>query len=176
MKLDTDPFTINVIDFDNKEMLILSNQTESAIGKNAVIKDNAPSRMITPKIPEKGGWRINKKKRQSAPVSKSSVKKLLDKYTLCKSNNVFSRFGCTKCPSSSSGPGGHEHRRGPVDYFQPEFILPEPIYRGLRHEKRAQFVQAVRQHDASVICGDDEKLVSRTSHPFMRYKCRWHGS
>jgi hypothetical protein len=133
MKLDTDPFPINVIDFTNKKMLIRSDQTESARGKNVVIDDNAPPRIIRPKNP-KGGWKINKKKKQSAPIPKPTVKKLLDKYTLCKDNNVFSQFGGTKC--SPCGPEGDEHRPGPS-----------------LHEERARFSWEARSHEAAVFRG-----------------------
>jgi hypothetical protein len=49
MKLDTDPFPINVIDFENKKMLIWSDHTGYARGKNIVVDDSAPPRMIKPK-------------------------------------------------------------------------------------------------------------------------------
>ena len=66
MKLDTDPFPINVIEFEGKKMLIRSDQTESAKEKN-IIDDDAPPRMIKSKDPEVGVWKVKgqKKYRQS---------------------------------------------------------------------------------------------------------------
>jgi hypothetical protein len=64
MKLDTDPFPINVIDFENKKVLIRSDQTESARGKNVVVDNNAPPRTIKPKNPVVGVWKVNATKRQ----------------------------------------------------------------------------------------------------------------
>jgi hypothetical protein len=135
IKLDTDPFSTNVIDFTNKKMLIRSDQTRSAKGKNVIIDDNAHPRMIKQKSAEAGLWKINERNRQSAPIPKRTIKKLLDKYTLCKTNKVFSRFGGTKCPSYPSGTGG----RDPAGCFQAEFVSSEHMYRRPLHEKRAQF-------------------------------------
>ena len=50
MKLDTDPFPINVIELEGKKMLIRSDQTESAKEKN-IVDDDAPPRMIESKNP-----------------------------------------------------------------------------------------------------------------------------
>lgn len=63
MKLDSDPFPVNVIVFANKKMLIRSHQTESAEGKNVVVHDSVPPRMIKPKNPEVGVWKVNKGKK-----------------------------------------------------------------------------------------------------------------
>jgi hypothetical protein len=43
------PYSPDMIDFDNKKMLIRSDQTESTKGKNIVIGNNAAPRMIMPK-------------------------------------------------------------------------------------------------------------------------------
>ena len=48
MKLDSDPFPINVVELESKKMLIRSDQTESARKKN-VVDDNASPRMIKQK-------------------------------------------------------------------------------------------------------------------------------
>ena len=110
-------------------MLIRSDQAESARGKNVVVDDNAPPRMIKPKNPEVGVWKTNERKRQLAPRPKPTVKQLLDKYTSRKANNVFNRLGGTKRPRSPSGPGGYEHWRGNSYDQQPYFVM-EPAYWG----------------------------------------------
>jgi hypothetical protein len=41
MKIYTDPFPVNVINFENKHVLIRSDQAKSAKGKNVVVDDSA---------------------------------------------------------------------------------------------------------------------------------------
>jgi hypothetical protein len=94
-----------MIEFENKKMLIRSDQTESARGKNIVIDDSAPPRIIRPKNAEVGLQKVDERKRKSDPRPKPTVK-LLDKYTSHKANNVFSRLGGTKLSRSPSRPGG----------------------------------------------------------------------
>jgi hypothetical protein len=60
---DSDNFPTNVIDFENKKILIRSDQTESTRGKNIVVDNNAPPRMIKPKIPVVGVSKVNARKR-----------------------------------------------------------------------------------------------------------------
>ena len=82
MKIYTDPFPVNVINFENK---------------NVVVDDSAVPRMVKPKGPEVGMWKVNEGKK---PITKASptVKHLLDKYTSRKASNVFNRLGGTKRP------------------------------------------------------------------------------
>jgi hypothetical protein len=79
------PYSPNVIDFDNKKILIRSDQAESTIGKNVVIDQE--------------------RKIKSAPKPKPTVKQLLDKYTSRKANNMFSRLEGAKHHRSPSRPG-----------------------------------------------------------------------
>ena len=97
MKIYTDPFPVNVINFENKNVLIRSDQAESAKGKNVVVDDSAVPRMVKPKGPEVGMWKVNEGKK---PITKArpTVKHLLDKYTSRKASNVFNRLGGTKRP------------------------------------------------------------------------------
>ena len=104
MKLDSDPFPINMVELESKKMLIRSDQTESAREKN-VVDNSAPPRMIKPKNPEIGVWKVNGGRRQ-APRPKPIVSMLLEKYTSRKAKNVFNRFGGIKCPRTPFGPGG----------------------------------------------------------------------
>src|SRR4051812_12462290 len=101
MKLDSDPFPINIIKFQNKRMLIRLDRTESAK------EDNVPPRMIKTKNPKIGVWKVNGKKKQ-APTLKTTVSMLLEKYTSCRTNNVFSRLGGVKRPESPPRPN-NEH-------------------------------------------------------------------
>jgi hypothetical protein len=100
------PCSPNVIDFDNKKILIRSDHTESTKGKNVVIDINFAPRMIKLKNLELGVQKVNERKSKSAKKSKPIVKQLLDKYTLCKANKVFSRLGGAKLHRSPSRPGG----------------------------------------------------------------------
>ena len=63
MKLDSDPFPINIIAFDNKKVLIRSDQAEFAKGKNVIVDDNVAPRMIKPKNLEEGVWKVNEGKK-----------------------------------------------------------------------------------------------------------------
>jgi hypothetical protein len=102
------PYSLNMINFENKKMLIRSDQTESARGKNVVIDDSAPPRIIRPKNAEVGLQKVNQRKGKSNPRPKPTVKQLLYKYTSHKANNVFSRLGGVKLSRSPSRPEGHE--------------------------------------------------------------------
>jgi hypothetical protein len=96
------PYSPNVIDFDNKKILIRSYQTESTKGKNVVIDINAAPRMI--KNSEVVVSKRNERNKQVASRPKPIVKQLLDKYTHRKDNHMFNRLGGTKCYRSPSGP------------------------------------------------------------------------
>jgi hypothetical protein len=182
MKFNTDPFPINLVDFTDKKMFIRSDQTESARGNFFLIDDNAPPRIIRPKHPE-GGWKINKKKKQSAPIPKPTINQLFDKYTSRKANNLFSRLRGMKHLRSPSRPGGHERWREnsykqrpyfpvyplwgfspsapyhtrPTSYFQSGWISSRPMFRQYLHEKRAQINPETRPCDAIVVRGGSER-------------------
>jgi hypothetical protein len=59
------PYSPNVINLDNKKILIRSDQTESTIGKIVVLDDSAPLRMINPKNAEVEVWKVNEKNNQT---------------------------------------------------------------------------------------------------------------
>jgi hypothetical protein len=107
-KVNINPFPIDAIDFENKKILIRSDQAESTKEKNVFIDDNAAPRMIKPKSPEIGVQKVDERKRKSAPMVMPTVKQLLDKYSSHNANNVFSRLGGTKRLRFPSLPGGHE--------------------------------------------------------------------
>src|SRR3954469_7470100 len=126
MKLDSDPFPVNMIEFHNKKMLIRSDQVESAKEKN-VVEDNAPPRMIKPKDPEIGVWKVNGKKKQ-APRPKPTVSMLLEKYTSHRTNNVFNRLGGVKRPRSPPRHNNEQCERN--SYEQQLGFLMQPAYWG----------------------------------------------
>jgi hypothetical protein len=88
MKLDSDPFPVNVIDFGNKKVQIRSHQTESTEGKNVIVDDSIPRRMIKPKNPEVGVWKVNEKGKdvlqsRSQHFSGCWIDMLLKKRVMC---------------------------------------------------------------------------------------------
>jgi hypothetical protein len=121
------PHSPNVIDFDNKKILIRSDQTESTNGKNVVIDTNAAPRMVKSKNSDVGVQKVNERKGKSAPKLKLTVKQLLNKYTLHKANNVFSRLEGTKRLRFPSRSGGHERQPG-SSYDQHAYFPMKPTY------------------------------------------------
>jgi hypothetical protein len=124
MKLNIDPFPINMIDFDNKKVLIRSDQAESAKGKNVIIDDNVAPRMIKPKNPEEGVWKVNKGKKW-VPKIRPTVQYLLDKYVSQKANSVFNRLRGSKRPRSPFGHGfgGQAYRQENSYVHRPQFPM-----------------------------------------------------
>jgi hypothetical protein len=72
------PYSLTVNDFDNKKILIRSDQTKSTKGKNIVTDNNAAPRMIRSKNSEIGYQKVGERIRELAPRSKPTVKQLLD--------------------------------------------------------------------------------------------------
>jgi hypothetical protein len=110
------------LDSDNKKMLIRSDQTESTKGKNVVVDDSVAPRMIKPKNPEVGLWKVNARRRQ-APRPKPIVSMFLEKYTSCKADNVFNRLGGIKRPRYPSRPTSHGRRQGNSYDRRPYFAM-----------------------------------------------------
>jgi hypothetical protein len=54
MKLDKDPFPINmnIVKLDGKKVMVLPSQVKSTKGKEVVIGEEWPPRMIKPKSPK----------------------------------------------------------------------------------------------------------------------------
>jgi len=101
MKLDRDPFPINVIDFEGKKVLVRADQKESTKGKNVVFADEIKTKMIKPKSPEVDVWKVNER-RKPQPVFKPTSEFLLNKYTSQQKRNVFQRLSGFKRARSPS--------------------------------------------------------------------------
>jgi hypothetical protein len=54
MKLDVDPFPVDMINFEEKRVLVCMDQADTAKGKNVVVPDEPRARMMKPKNPEAG--------------------------------------------------------------------------------------------------------------------------
>ncbi|XP_022684749.1 uncharacterized protein LOC111258175 [Setaria italica] len=138
MKLDSDPFPINVIEFENKKMLIRSAQAGSVKGENIIVDDNVAPRMIKPKNPEVGVWKVNEGKKQ-VPRFRPTVKQLLDKYTSRQASNVFNRLGGAKRPHSPSRHGFSGQRyRNRNSYNQQQYREMGSTYLGRAPPMRLQ--------------------------------------
>jgi hypothetical protein len=98
-------YSLNMINFDNNKIIIRSDQTGFARGKNVVLDDSAPPRMIKPKNIEVQVWKVKGKNNQ-VPKPKPTVSMLLKKYTSRKADNVCNRLGNNKRPRSPSRHGG----------------------------------------------------------------------
>jgi hypothetical protein len=61
MKFDKDPFSVNMnmVELDGKKVLVRPSQVESTKGKEVVIADERPLRMIKPKSLKDGQWQKN---------------------------------------------------------------------------------------------------------------------
>jgi hypothetical protein len=57
MKLDTDPFSVGMVELMDKKVLVRTDQTETTKGKNVVIFDELRNQMIKPHNPEIGVWK-----------------------------------------------------------------------------------------------------------------------
>jgi hypothetical protein len=61
MKLDKDPFPVNMnmVKFDGKKVLVRPSQVESTKGKEVIIGEERPLRIIKQKSPKDGQWQKN---------------------------------------------------------------------------------------------------------------------
>jgi hypothetical protein len=63
MKLDANPFPVDLINFDEKKILVRTSPADTTKGKNVIVYDEPRSRMIKPHQPEVGMWKVNKRKK-----------------------------------------------------------------------------------------------------------------
>jgi hypothetical protein len=104
MKLDTDPFPMNVnmINFEEKRVLVWKRQEETTRGKNVIVSDEPRARVLKPRSPEAGVWKVNQK-RWSGPRVMPTSNKLLEKYTR-QQQSVFRRLsGVKRARSPNTG-------------------------------------------------------------------------
>jgi hypothetical protein len=59
MKLDIDPFPMNMVELEGKRVLVRIDQVESTKGKNVVVYDELRHWMIKPRKPEVNTWKEN---------------------------------------------------------------------------------------------------------------------
>jgi transcriptional regulator with GAF, ATPase, and Fis domain len=94
MKLDTYPFPMNVnmINFEEKRVLVRTSQADSTQRKNVIVLDEPRLRMVKPRNPEPGQWQVNKALRARTRV-KPTLDMLLEKYAEQQRQNMFQRLG-----------------------------------------------------------------------------------
>jgi hypothetical protein len=82
MRLDTDPFpaNVNIIDFEGKKCLVHPNQADTTKGKSVVVLDEPRVKILKPRNPEPGEWRVNRQPKPHYQV-KPTLDMLLEKYT-----------------------------------------------------------------------------------------------
>jgi hypothetical protein len=59
MKLDVNPFPIDVIDFEEKRVLVRTDQAATTAGKNIVVPNDLRVRMMKLRQSEVGVWKRN---------------------------------------------------------------------------------------------------------------------
>jgi hypothetical protein len=59
MKLNIDPFPIDMVELMNKKVLVRTDQAEMTNGKNVVVSDELRNRMIKPHNSDIGMWKEN---------------------------------------------------------------------------------------------------------------------
>jgi hypothetical protein len=76
MKLDKDPFpaNMNIIELDGKKVLVQPSQAESTKGKDVIVGDERPSRIIKPKSMKCAQWQKNEGGGQAATTPKSHLR------------------------------------------------------------------------------------------------------
>jgi hypothetical protein len=79
MKLDTDPFPVDMVELMDKKILVRTDQAEMTRGKNVIISDELRNRMIEPHNPEIGMWKENVMWRPAKRVKPMSAM-LIEKY------------------------------------------------------------------------------------------------
>jgi hypothetical protein len=73
IKLDTDPFSIDMVEIEHKKILVRTDQAEMTKGKNMVISDDPQNRMINPHNLEIGVWKENVQRKPAKRVKPTSA-------------------------------------------------------------------------------------------------------
>jgi hypothetical protein len=81
IKLDTDPFPIDMVELMDTKVLVRTDQAAMTKGKNVVISDEPRNRMIKPHNSEIGVWKENMLQKPAKRVKPTSAM-LIEKYQL----------------------------------------------------------------------------------------------
>lgn len=149
MQLDSNPFPVNVIDFENSKVLVRPSQAESTKNKAVIVSDGGmhtvktPSsgsgqsslpRMIKPRSPEIGRWKVNESRNKATKrveKPKPTFKDLSAKYEGRAGKGVASRPNNFKRPRSPPMQGFEGPDRRWEDFHAsppyPPFGPPMPL-------------------------------------------------
>jgi hypothetical protein len=151
MRLDGDPFpaNVNLINFEEKKILVCTNQADSTRGQNVIVLDEPRARMLKPQNAELGVWTVNKERKRHSMVKPTSDL-LLEKYARqSQRRSVFLRLESHKRgrPPTLTSPHDLEERQE-IDRWHSEqyFCDPPQMFRGRRdYAWRRQWLG--RDHD-----------------------------
>jgi hypothetical protein len=90
LKPDHDHFLINIIDFENKKVLVRAHQRESTKGKNVIVSDEYIAKMIKSRSPEVNVWKVNQRGSMHSAF-KPAFEFLLSRYATRQKRGVFQR-------------------------------------------------------------------------------------
>jgi hypothetical protein len=79
MKLDMDPFPVNMVELELKKILVCTDQAETTKGKNAIVSDDLRNQMIKLHNPKVGEWKENMQRKLANKVKPTSAM-LIEKY------------------------------------------------------------------------------------------------
>jgi hypothetical protein len=79
MKLDMNPFPVNMVELEQKKILVCTDQAKTTKGKNVVVSDNLHNWMIRPHNLEVGMWKANVQRKLAKRV-KPTLAMLIEKY------------------------------------------------------------------------------------------------
>jgi hypothetical protein len=79
MRLDMDPFPIGMVEHEQKNILVRTDQAETTMGRNMVVSYDLRNRMIKPHNLEVGMWKENVQRKLARKVKPMSVM-LIEKY------------------------------------------------------------------------------------------------
>jgi hypothetical protein len=108
MKLDVDLFSIYMINFEEKRILVCTDQAKTTEGKNVLVFDDLRTRMIKPWNPEVGVWKENVQRKKHLEWKPTSSF-LMEKYVRNRWESVFRWLGGQKremSPVYNYGAGG----------------------------------------------------------------------
>jgi hypothetical protein len=88
MKVNVDPFLVDMINFEEKKVLVHSDQASMTRGKNVVVSDELRAQMMKPRNPEVGMWKRNMP-RKSRPRWEPTSSFLMEKYVRRQWESVF---------------------------------------------------------------------------------------
>jgi hypothetical protein len=149
MKLDTDPFPINVVKLGERKILVHTSQASTTRGKNVIVSDELRNQMVKPRSREVGVWKENFVRRPVQRVKPMSIM-LIDKYKRQQQWRAVGQLSGSKRHRSL----GYQHYHGGQDNHH-AWVLSRMSWASIR--KRGRDLQ-----------GNQRQLVERAKFPANR--------